>query len=678
MIQFSERLDADKILQLLSKALPYYLTSWNDQDDNTGLFGSVDPRHFNMRKVGSSSPVIEYVIRPHLHILCILAAYLGRRPHGDGVFSLSREQLIDKVNKGLRWICETHLTGTRDVESFLERKRWGENWRSGLWATLAAICAYFAGEDLDEAVAKRVREVLAFEADRFINVVPPSGCRMDTKLEENAEDTMMIAWAINMVPNHPHKPAWEKVLSIWALNIATCIRDRADHTEYLGRSVSYWTTTQTLYPDMTAENHGFFHPEILTYGLWVILAMASYRLHGREIPSFFHRRNHQEAFNVLLRFSLPTGLTYAPAGTDLPMFLPRPLGLAWGLWNNDPSALRMTTKLLAWMDGLREHPSAVEVPWVRGFDAHHEGWELLFQTQPGFELAMLAVLPFPDEHRFYSLGQLESAVDTRENYSYVEVCYRRNTRTSRSIAWKALGRHPVIGIAIHSYPTLVAISRASGLGIPKIGEQIKYAEVAFHTDRPQRDGFDTAGRIHYFGANRTCLLRRDVRVITWGDDGLVVLDTIIAEKNVAFEEQYLSPIYLVNDFPTGGQLQLAGGSLRENVRADNTRPRPLNCPSFWASIESHLLFQFLWGRTKGLTYIPAAGPNAPRYWKNCRFDMLAVHMEAKHCAAGETAYAVGFYLGAGKGPRPFKSAGTPGEFFKGLVIMDGKNTIGLD
>jgi hypothetical protein len=26
----------------------------------------------------------------------------------------------------------------------------------------------------------------------------------------------------------------------------------------------------------------------------------------------------------------------------------------------------------------------------------------------------------------------------------------------------------------------------------------------------------------------------------------------------------------------------------------------------------------------------------------------------------------------------FKTAGTPGEFFKGLVVMDGKITIGLD
>ena len=58
--------------------------------------------------------------------------------------------------------------------------------------------------------------------------------------------------------------------------------------------------------------------------------------------------------------------------------------------------------------------------------------------------------------------------------------------------------------------------------------------------------------------------------------------------------------------------------------------------------------------------------------------MLAVHVESKDISAGETMYQVGFYIGAGKGPRPFKSAGNAGDFFKGLVIMDGKITMGLD
>jgi hypothetical protein len=137
-------------------------------------------------------------------------------------------------------------------------------------------------------------------------------------------------------------------------------------------------------------------------------------------------------------------------------------------------------------------------------------------------------------------------------------------------------------------------------------------------------------------------------------------------------------VYLVNDLWTDSQLSLTSGSLSETVIAGEGSGRVITCPAFWASIETHLVFQFLWGRDRGLCYLPATSKNAPRYWKNCQLDTLAVHVEGKAIRQGETAYEVGFYVGGGKGPRPFKSAGIGGEFFKGLVIMDGKNTIGLD
>jgi len=677
MIEFNEKLEPEKILSLLSLALPYYLKSWHDQEAAAGLFGTLDPATFNMRKVGSSSPVIEYVVRPHVQSLCILAVLLNRGVVPNGL-PATKDEIIRMVRQGIQWACDTHLTGNTDIEQFLERKRWGENWRSSLWATMLGMAAFFARAVIGELLYERVCGVLAFEADRFIGVLPPSGCDVDTKLEENAQDTMVIAWAINMNPHHPHVPQWEKTLCRWAINIATSIHDTADHAEYCQSSVSRWVGTRTLFPDMTAENHGFFHPQILTYGAWVVLAMAAYALHGREEPVFFRRKNHQDTFEVLLRFCLPNGMIYEPGANDLPLFLPRPFALAWGLWNNDPRATHLTVRTLTWMDTLMGKRPGAAIPWVQGFEASHEGWELLFQTQVGFELAMLAVLPFPKKSLFYSSGQVEGAVDTRQIYPFVEVCYRRNTRTTRSMAWKALGKHPVIGINIHAYPELLVPSHAALLGIPSAGTLIKRWDVIFHNDRLQRDGFDTYGLIVYYGTSNEEILRREVRVLTWGDEGLVVFDRIKAAVAVHIDEQYLSPVYLVNDCWTNNVINLFSGSLREAIKASHTTGRSLSCPSFWASIESLFLFQFVWGRSKGLYFIPANRRNAPRYWKNCRLDTLALHVEEKECAAGDIIFEVGYYVGAGKGPRPFKCTGTAGEYFKGLVLMDGKNTVGLN
>ncbi|HLV30771.1 MAG TPA: hypothetical protein VKY57_04290 [Chitinispirillaceae bacterium] len=678
MLHFTEKIEPQKILRLLSRSIPYYLKSWSDLDDATGIFGNTDPGNFNMRSVGSSSPVIEYVIKPHINILCLLSSYVYLNQYDLISAIISKEELTKKIQKGIHWACETHLTGSIDVETFLERKRWGENWRSSYWAALLGICSVFGREILSKKQIKRINEIVAYEADRFIDVMPPSGCHTDTKAEENAQDVLVMSWAINLIPNHPNISKWEKALRIWSINIASSIHDKADHSEYFGKSVSETVTTVNLFPDMTAENHGFFHPEVLSYGSWIILAMSAWLLHDKEKPDFVIRKSHQRTFENLLRFCLPNGMIYTPGGHDMPMFVPRPFALAWGLWNNDPRALHLTGKLLSWMDTCLITNQENHGPWVFGFKQNHEGWELLFQSQIGLELALLASLPFSKEQRFFSAGQIENAIDTRHIYPYVEVCYRRNIRTTRSMAWKAIGNHPLIGFSVHNQPELVAPFRAALLGIPSVSNPVKSWSVAFHQDRFQRDGFDTSGRIEYFDSAGLKLMHRDLRVLTWSDDGMVVLDQIFADAPIQVHEQYLSPIYLVNDHWTENNLNFCSGSLRESFSAFQRKYREVACPSFWASIENHLLFQFVWGKTKGLFYLPGGDRNAPPYWKNCRVDMLAIHVDSTEAKPGESIYRVGFYIGAGKGPRPFKAAGNAGDFFKGLVIMDGKVTLGLN
>jgi hypothetical protein len=679
MLDFSETIDPHKILYLLSRSVPYYLKSWREIDETTGLFGSIDPASYSMRSVASSSPVIEYVVRPHLNVLCVLSGFLFLNKNDIIGGLISRETLEDRVQKGIRWACETHLTGSRDIETFLERKRWGQNWRSSVWATLLGICGVFFRSALTEDLRKSVCEVIAFEADRFTGILPPSGCEIDTKVKENAQDAMVLAWAINLCPDHPGVKKWERALRLWSVNIASSIHDRADHSAYLDSSLSQNVVTQNLFPDMTAENHGFFHPEVLAYSAWVVLAAAAYTLHSRTPPDFLLRKSHQRTFEVLLKFCLPFGSVYAPGSHDMPLFIPRPMTFAWGLFHSSGRARMLTGHLLSWMDEkLQSRPETYGGPWVFGLEPGSDGWDLMFQSTVGFELALLACLPFPSGDENQAEERNEFSVDTRDIFPYVEVCYRRNFRTTRSVAWKALGDHPMIGFAAHSQPELLVPVKAGLLGIPQLRDRLQSWNTACHTDRPARDGFDTCGRIRYYNGAGAQLLHRDVRVVTWGDEGMIVLDEITADAPVIVEEQYLSPLFLVNDHWTGGSLEFFSGSLHETFRASEYGGREVQCPSFWASIGTHLLFQLVWGRTKGLYYLPAEERNAPPLWKNCRLDRLAVRVEARTANAGDAVYRVGFYIGTGKGPRPLKTTGSAGEFFKGLVIMDGRLTVGLD
>jgi len=680
MFSIDERLNTDSILTLLSQSLDYYLLSWKQIDQEHGLFGSTNPESFNMSDIGSSSPVIEYVIRPHVQILCILSAFL-HLPYHRQVSLLSkdtRDTIESYFRCGTRWVCETHLTGDVKISSFLERKQWGENWRSSLWATMLAMAYFFGKEYVDITTEKKIKRIIQFEANRFIDTFPPSGYQYDTKVEENAQDSCILAWALALLPDDSRYSGWEKALTLWTLNIATTFTDKSDHSRLFNKSVAHWIRTETLFPDGTGENHGFFHPEIFSYTSWIAIAMSAFKLTEKPIPTFFNRKIHQHTFELLLRFCLPSGMLYPPGSSDLPMCLPRPFSLGWGLFRGDPRAYHITARLLSTLYNKsikkRHAPSPI---WVPGFPNCKEGWELLFQSQVGFEIALLAMLPLNRESRLLTTGHLAGSVDTRHIYPYVELCFRRNVRSSRSVSWKAIGDHPAIGFVPHNDDDLTIPCKASLLNIPQTTPHITWWEVAFHEDQLTRDGFDSYGRILYYDKSDNLLLNRDIRVLTWGDDGLIIGDTIRAARPLLFCEQFLSGLSIQNNPWDTKVIYLTSGSLKEMIGAQQTETRPIQCPSHWISINDNLLIQHIKTRKNGLIYLPANGLNAPGYWKNGRVDMIATHCLEKKVSLNECCFESIFYVGTGKKPRPFKYTGTPGEFFKGFVIMDGKYTSGL-
>ena len=432
-------------------------------------------------------------------------------------------------------------------------------------------------------------------------------------------------------------------------------------------SISKTVTTQNLFPDMTAENHGF-HPEVLVYSSWVILAMAAYSIQNREWPEYFCRKSHQRTFDILMRFCLPTGVIFTPGGHDMPMFMPRPFAQAWGLWHNDPRALHLTGRLLSWMDTCLLNDQENQGPWVFGLEQNHEGWELLFQSQVGLELSLLACLPLSKEQRNFSPGQIENAVDTRHIYPYVEVCYRRNIRSIRSVAWKAIGNH-LIGFNIHSKPELIAQFKHH-FSVSIRGKCNKILEVAF-----TRTNFFvmvlTPGKDQLFRFAWKKIFTRYTGA--WGEDGMIVLDRIAADSPAFIHEQYLSPVYLVNDHWTNNNLEFLS-SLRV-FQFIQRKFREVNCPSFWASVEA-VCFQFVWD-VPGIYYLPGGEKNAHRSGKTAELTCWQCMWSSSQLNL-VICFIRSDFISARKRPQAFQVRRISRRVFRGLVIMDGKITMGLD
>jgi hypothetical protein len=172
-------------------------------------------------------------------------------------------------------------------------------------------------------------------------------------------------------------------------------------------------------------------------------------------------------------------------------------------------------------------------------------------------------------------------------------------------------------------------------------------------------------------------LSREIRAFTWEDEGLLIFDRLVALCDLEIEMEEACPLYLVNDDITGNRINIISGSLEESLKGPGEFPEDHVMPNSWVIIEDSMLYQLFWGVEKGIIYRDETEKREPAFWKNVRMDKVFVKTRPAKFKASQTVRQFGLYVGLGKIPRRFIVNGTAGEFFKGLILMEGKNTMAL-
>ncbi len=670
----ASRLEKPLLLRFLERSFSHYEKCWTPVDEACGFFGEIDPKLFNMGDMGFSSPVIEYVVRPHLQIL-LCTTVLIRAARDKQISAENEARHLRYLREGLLWACRTHLTGDLDVPTFLRRKRWGENWNSSLWASALAMTACFGREYLDPSLLEAARRVVAFEADRFVDTLPPNGRRGDSKAEETARDTMLLAWALALCPDHANATQWEETLRIYALNVASTVYDHGEFTSLDGQAINSFIHTVTLHPDYTLESHGFFHPEFLSYTQWIMVAVLAFLATGRKVPEYFVRPAHDRVSELFLTCCLSNGCAWPVGGQDWPLWMLRPYSFAYGLWRDDRIALRTMLNLLSLLAELQDRIG--DGRFIPGLPPTQGGWGLTYESQIGFELALLALTPFPDDLIVPSPGRFERAQEANNKFPYVQTLIRRNGKTFRSFTWKNLHGRPTASFVLQSNPLLVGIAPDSLVGRIRLQNQKLTPRVLFHQEETFREGFETSGKIVYHNAAGGAVLSREMRILTWTEEGLLIFDRLKALCDVRLEREDACPLYIVNDEITGNRVNFVSGSLEESAAGPGDEVIEHVMPNNWVVVEDSVLYQLFWGAEKGLVYRDETERNQPPYWKNLRMDSIFFRVKPGQYAAGRTIRQLGIYVGAGKNPKRFKINGQAETFFHGLILMEGKNTLAL-
>ncbi|UUX97576.1 hypothetical protein [Aquabacterium sp. J223] len=189
---------------------------------------------------------------------------------------------LDWARRGLDYLLAGHRTGEG---ACADGQRWGHAWQSSWWCGKMALGAHLIWAELSRQRREAVARVVASEAGALLLRAVPTGLALDTKAEENAWDTEVLASALLLMPEHPDRGAWAEKLNAFAMNTLSRAVDheRLDLVE--GKPVADWLTSANLFHDFTIENHGSCHFCYVASPLASLTwARASFLLSGRPAP----------------------------------------------------------------------------------------------------------------------------------------------------------------------------------------------------------------------------------------------------------------------------------------------------------------------------------------------------------------------------------------------------------
>lgn len=608
------------LVQMMCRHVPYIEQYWYEDDADHGHFGSLDPEEF--QPTGTQDGQInEMIIRSMAQELTGYAALYLSDHFNPKVAGLEKRVLLDRLNRCLRWICAHHLSGNKRAELLEWDGAWGDDWQSSPWTADMAMAANHVWTHLDADVQEAILRVLAFEADRFIDVDPPDGRWLDTKAEENAWDSYLLAWAYCLHSDHPNAEAWLDAGKRFAVNTFTTDLDRVDTRLLDDRPVKDWVCTQTAHPDLTVENHGSFHPSYLRCGDLLLLGRLAFRATGRTPPP--HYEHHLlDAWQTLRRFFLPNGFTAYPSGQDWTYHEPEvslPLAIMLEEFGD-----RMAGHVL-WHE-IRYLDESMRYPADGRFNGRmpHAAGGRYFQFETGVmgQLGSLAMFGMPRLEPLSDEEFRREKVGT-DAYPYVWLQVRNSRQGIFSFSWRSLS-HGVMGMVIPAGGEHVLGSDQDAfVGRFEIeGERLKPTPLC-HTDHTTDKGFSTTGIVTYAGGR----IRQSIAVVALEDgETSIVIDRTEVDDDVTLSLNEGLGVYVMNDFMNDNRVRISFENGRRKVNGVGGKASVIETGSTWMKVAGCLGVE-----TDGspLFYEDAAERNTPVRWKSLLQDRLFLCPEAK-------------------------------------------------
>lgn len=219
---------------------------------------------------------------------------------------------IERIRQALDYAANTHLTGPAGLVC-VDGNRWGHGWQTALWSGSMGFACLLIQDQLPAATIEAVQRAIADEADYRTAIPPASGYINDSKAEENAWNSNVLALGASWLSTHTNANTWLEAARRYLVNTYTV-------PDTTGNPLAPWITTITLYPSFAMDNHGFYHPTYqmvsgMSLGDSLLMARLANPAIAAELQPFAEH-NVLNVWGMLSKVVMDSGEFAYPSGLD--------------------------------------------------------------------------------------------------------------------------------------------------------------------------------------------------------------------------------------------------------------------------------------------------------------------------------------------------------------------------
>ena len=222
-------------------------------------------------------------IRPPAQYAYSIAVAVFTNSYDPSVTKISKEVAVKKAVTIIKSIAKDHKANGGVGHP------WGDHWQSAQWSSKCAASAWLLWNYLKPDDRENVRKMIEYEADRFLEITPPSAndnYLNDTKAEENGWDATGIQTACALMPHHKNYSAWLNKSIEYRISALAAPNDIRNNNLIEGRTVSSWISGYNIDESGALGNHNAYpHPDYMAAPLrHAIEGSVFIALSGRGVP----------------------------------------------------------------------------------------------------------------------------------------------------------------------------------------------------------------------------------------------------------------------------------------------------------------------------------------------------------------------------------------------------------